>query len=35
MSKTGVLFGIVALAVGIWAGNKLAPKFLAYLPRIA
>lgn len=35
MSKTGVLFGIVALAVGIWAGQKLAPRVLAWLPRVA
>lgn len=34
MSKTGILFGIAALAVGIYFGQKLAPKVLAYLPKL-
>lgn len=35
MSKTGILFGIVALAVGIYVGQKyVVPQILPYLPKL-
>ena len=34
MTKSGILFGIAALAVGIYFGTKVAPKVLAWLPKL-